>query len=123
VPVVLADPAFRVLAQKFGTRLRVEYTYCPLISFQTTLLTPDAKNWIAQADAVFVKGANFFETLQIPEKETFYAFVVYGPVSRACTGLNDFDAVWAHVPAGCVGYRFAEDGSVAKSLLQSVRPN
>ena len=44
------------------------------------------------------------ELCQIVEKDTFYGFVVYGPISQAYTDLNDYDAVFVYVPAGQVGY-------------------
>ena len=120
VTTVLGGEAFRSLAVQCGEQLRIASTYCPLISLQTNYLTSAAAGVIRDADVVFVKGANFFETLQLFEKETFYAFVVYGPVSRACTGLNDFDAVWAHFGAGRTGYEFSRDGSVGRTLVQTV---
>lgn len=119
VDTVLSGDVFRPLATAWGCRLRFVATYCPFISFQTNYLTPEAASLIRAADAVFIKGANFFETLQLADKETYYAFVVFGPVSRACTGLNDFDAVWAHVPAGTTGYRFSRDGSVERTLVET----
>jgi len=101
---VLASPEFRDLASRLGTRVTLTEFYCPLISFQTNLLPPKAVQAINEADVVYIKGANFFETLQIPHKDTFYGFIVYGPISRAYTGLADFDAVFAHVPRGRSGY-------------------
>jgi hypothetical protein len=118
IPRVLA--AFPYLAQELGTRFRIVETYCPLISFQTNLLMPAARDLVNSSDVVFIKGANFFETLQIVEKETFFAFVVYGPVSRACTGLSDFDAVWAHVPRGRIGYQFSKNGRATRTLRETV---
>ena len=117
---VIRHPSLRSLADLLGTRLRVVQTYCPFISFQTSFLTPDIRELIAKADAVFIKGANFFETLQIAPKDTFYGFVVYGPVSQACTGLSDYESVWAYVPAGDVGYKFSTKTRVGWTLVQSV---
>jgi hypothetical protein len=101
---VWRTPSFRRLISKLNSQFLLTDTYCPLISFQTSLLPSAAVRAIQKADAVYIKGANFFETCQIREKETFHAFVVYGPVSRLYTGLKDFDGVFAHVPAGTVGY-------------------
>jgi hypothetical protein len=101
---VLATPVFRTLRSSLGAQLTVTEIYCPLISFQTSYLPPAARRAIDDADAVFVKGANFFETCQIPEKDTYYGFVVFGPVSRTYTGLHDLDAVFVNVPAGTTGY-------------------
>jgi hypothetical protein len=101
--VLRAEP-FRSLRGRLGGQFLITETYCPFISYQTNYLTPEARRVIASADAVYIKGANFFETCQIPDKETFHAFVVFGPVSRGYTGLRDFEGVFAHVPAGRTGY-------------------
>src|ERR1041384_1112387 len=111
---------FRPLVSKLNSQFLVTKIYCPFISFQTSLLPAVAVRVIEQADAVYIKGANFFETCQIPEKETFYAFVVHGPVSRSCTGLRDLDGVFAHIPAGTAGYRYREPGSDSVSSLADV---
>ena len=117
---ILGNSHFKVLAHRFGDQIEFLDAYCPFISFQTNYLTCAAARLVDRADLVFVKGANFFETLQLVEKKTFYAFVVYGPVSRACTGLSDYDAVWAYVPAGMSGYEFSNNGAVERTLCQTV---
>ncbi|KJU85666.1 hypothetical protein MBAV_002140, partial [Candidatus Magnetobacterium bavaricum] len=93
---VLKYPYFAPLARRLGTQLLIREIYCPFISFQINYLPSSAREVIELSDAIYVKGANFFETCQIPQKDTFYAFVVYGPVSRAYTGLRDYDAVFAY---------------------------
>jgi hypothetical protein len=117
---VLRHPSLRFLADLWGTRLRLVRTYSPFISFQTRFLTPDVRELIANAGAVFIKGANFFETLQIAPKDTFYGFVVYGPVSQTCTGLSDYQSVWAHVPAEEIGYRFSTKATAGRTLVQTI---
>ena len=101
---VLRNPCFKTLSSEFGRRLQVTKMYCPFISFQTNYLPENARRAIAAADLLYVKGANFFETCQIPEKNRFHAFVVFGPISRSYTGLNDYDAVFVHLPPGTPGY-------------------
>ncbi len=101
---ILSDRHFRGLASRLNTQLFVFETFCPLISFQTNILTKAAWRVISNSDFVYVKGLNFFETCQIKEKDTYHAFVVYGPVSRLYTDLIDFDAVFAYVPKGREGY-------------------
>lgn len=96
---------FRHLFSLAANRLRITPIYCPFISFQSNLLPPVARGILDAADAVFIKGANFFETCQLPEKNVYHAFVVYGPISRACSGLQDLDGVFARVPSGVSGYR------------------
>jgi hypothetical protein len=77
---------------------------------------------IQKADADYIKVPNLFETCQIPEKESFHGFVVYGPISRSYTGLWDFDGVFAQVSAGTAGYHNRElGGSGVISLSDIVR--
>lgn len=102
---VLRSESFKFLASRLGTQFEVTKIYCPFISFQPEYLPVSVLRRIDNSHAVFVKGANFFETFQVPHKPCFYAFVVFGPVSRAYSGLNDHDAVFAYVPAGASGYR------------------
>jgi hypothetical protein len=104
IPALLQSPVFARLGSRLGSQLFVTKVFCPFISFQTNYLPPSATEIINRADAVYIKGANFFETCQIIDKDAFHAFVVYGPISRKYTGLNDFDAVFAYVPAGHAGY-------------------
>jgi len=101
---VLKEPIFCGLGERLGGQFQVIEMYCPFISFQTSVLPPAARQAIRISDAIFVKGANFFETCQIVEKDAFYAFVVLGPLSRLYSGLQDYDPVFAYVPAGEFGY-------------------
>jgi hypothetical protein len=111
----------RNLVSRFGSQLLVTRIFCPLISFQSNYLPPNAKQILENADAVYIKGANFFETCQIPEKPTFHAFVVYGPISRFYSGLKDFDGVFAFLPAGTTGYRHPRGGQPVRTLLEITR--
>jgi len=97
-------PVFHELTSRIGSQVLLTVIDFPLVSFQTNYLPRSASRLISEADVVYVKGANFFETCQLREKETFYAFVVYGAISRRYSGLNDFDGVFAHVPSGSIGY-------------------
>jgi hypothetical protein len=108
---ILGHPCFRGLAAQLGGRFEIVRMYCPFISFQTEFLPTEAKNAIARSDLVFVKGANFFETCQIPEKDSIHAFVVYGPISRTYSGFNDYEGVFVWLPAGTPGYVHAQSPS------------
>ena len=117
---VLRAPVFNELRAHYGGRFRVTRLYCPFISFQSNYLPPVARRAIAAADIVFVKGANFFETCQLPEKETFHAFVVCGSVSQRYTGCPVGSGVFAHVPAGVAGYRHARRPERVQTLWMTV---
>lgn len=114
---VLKHRTFRSLAVRLGTQLIITNTFCPLISLQSNLMDVAAKKAIDAADFVFVKGLNFFETCQIPEKDVFHSFVVYGPVSRAYTGLPEMTGVFVFLPSGIAGYCHARDSSQLITLL------
>jgi hypothetical protein len=117
---VLRHPSFQWLREKLGSQFFVTEIYCPFISFQTNYLPAAAERVIAESDAVYIKGANFFETCQIQEKDTYHAFVVYGPVSKAYTGLQDFDPVFVHLPAGVTGYHHKPPPGRVTTLLDVV---
>jgi hypothetical protein len=117
---VLRHPAFRGLRDRVGSQFFVTAIYCPFISFQTNYLPKAAQRVIADSDAVYIKGANFFETCQIQDKDTYHAFVVYGPVSRAYTGLRDFDPVFVHLPIGVTGYEHRPAPERVTTLLDVV---
>jgi hypothetical protein len=114
------SPCFRSLVSRIGSQLFVTRIYCPLISFQTNYLPPSARKVIRESDAVYVKGANFFETCQIPEKDSFHAFVVFGPMCRAFTGLSDFQGVFSFLPAGTTGYRHHAGSRRVVSLSDTI---
>lgn len=117
---VLADSIFHGLVERLGKQFQVIKMYCPFISFQTSVLPPVAKQAILDSDLVFVKGANFFETCQIVEKDTIYAFVVFGPISRIYSGLKDYDPVFAYIPAGETGYVHDKDQAQIRTLRETV---
>lgn len=117
---VFEHQCFQGLVARRGAQLRVTEIFCPFISYQTNFLDSNARHAIDQADAVFIKGANFFETCQIVEKHTFYGFVVFGPISRVYTGLQDYDAVFAYVPAGISGYQHDADPTKIIPLIEIV---
>ena len=111
---------FAKLVQKLGTQFFVTEIYCPFISFQTNFLPSEARRIIDESDAVYIKGANFFETCQIPEKDCFHAFVVFGPISQQLTGLNNFDGVFTFLPAGIPGYRHEGKNQIIRTLSDTV---
>ncbi|RPJ50050.1 MAG: hypothetical protein EHJ95_07875 [Methanobacteriota archaeon] len=113
---VLNSPNFSELAGRMGNQFNYLEIYSPFISFQTNFLQESARTAISGANIVYVKGANFFETCQIPDKDTFYGFIVFGPISRLYTGLQDFDAVFAYVPKGQTGYLNHRDKAKIRTL-------
>jgi hypothetical protein len=117
---VLASPQFSHLAQWLGQRFEATRLYCPLISFQWNYFTKQTRTAIDRADAVYVKGLNFFETCQLPHKDAYHAFVVYGPISRQYTGLQDFEGVFARLPPQVVGYEHSTAADGIRTLRDLV---
>ena len=117
---IAASPCLDDLMSRLGSQLLVTEIFCPFISFQAGCLPPDAEQVIEASDAVYVKGANFFETLQIENKNTFYAFVVTGPISQAFTGLSNLEGVFAFVPEGDSGYVAGRGEKPKQTLWDSV---
>jgi hypothetical protein len=103
---VLGNPVFKVLASRLQEQVFLTETFCPLISFQPNFFGPEARQAVANCDFVYIKGMNFFETCQLVDKDTFYSFVVCGPISRSLTGLKDMDAVFCYIPKDKTGYTF-----------------
>jgi len=113
---VFQSRIFLALAVRLGSQLTITRTYCPLISLQSNLFDASARKAILEADFVFVKGLNFFETCQLKDKDVFHSFVVYGPISRTYTGLPDLAGVFAFLPAGVAGYEHSVDPSRVSTL-------
>ncbi len=114
---ILKNKLFKELAKRSDKQVFLTKTLCPLISFQINFLTKNVLDAINKSDFVYVKGANFFETCQIIEKPVFYAFVVYGNVSRKYTGLNNFDAVFSFIPKSISGYVHNKDENKVVRLI------
>ncbi len=120
LPAVLNSPVFRGLAARFGRQFKVIKTYYPLFALQSNFLTKTVREAIQRADVVYVKGANYFETLQLKEKDVFYAFVVHGPICTKYTGLKEYDSVFAYVPAGKAGYVHGKGTSRLRRLVDTL---
>jgi hypothetical protein len=119
---VLENEHFSELRRRGGSQLLIRHIFCPLISYQTNLLTGTAHNALRAADFVYVKGLNFFETCQIGNKDRYHAFVVLGPISQLYTGLQDYDGVFVHVPRGVMGYTHDRDSSKIRTLVGACSP-
>lgn len=120
LPQLWRSPLFTTLASRLGDQVLVETVSYPLLAVQENCLPERARRAIDRADAVYIKGANFFEACQIEPAETFYAFVVFGQMSRYVTGLPDYAGVFAEVPPGSMGYRYSSDRGQHRTLLDVV---
>ncbi|HEV3038962.1 MAG TPA: hypothetical protein VHA33_14385 [Candidatus Angelobacter sp.] len=114
---IIENEHFSELRRRQGSQLLIRHIFCPLISFQSNLLTRTAHNALRAADFVYVKGLNFFETCQIESKDRYHAFVVLGPISQLYTGLQDYDGVFVHIPSGVMGYTHHRDSTRIRPLV------
>jgi hypothetical protein len=105
VELLLRDPFFADLARFIQTGraelLREEQVFR---SFETGYLKPATRRRIEAASMVYVKGANFFETFQLPRTNSYHAFTVHGEMSETLTGCPDGTGIWANLPPGRRGY-------------------
>lgn len=73
------------------------------------------------AKAVYIKGANFFETMQLTNAHRYYAFVAYGDMSVALTGFDPGACVMVQIPAGFDAFEYGgpEDIRTLRQLVES----
>lgn len=75
-------------------------------SFELAYLRPETRRAIDRSQAVYVKGVNFFETLQIPDTVRYHCFAVHGHTSELLTGCTEGRGVFARLLPGQTGYTY-----------------
>jgi hypothetical protein len=88
-------------------------------SFEPDYLSVVAREVIEHADFVYVKGANFFETFQLPQKTRYHCFTVSGPTGVMLTGFPEGTGIFARIPAGVNGFEYFDSTHITtlKELL------
>lgn len=76
-------------------------------SFETSNLRPSTVQAIKKADVTYVKGANFFETFQLKETLTYFAFTAHGYTSLMLTGCPKGSGIFTRIPAGYEGFYYS----------------
>ena len=80
------SPLFYELASRIGARVHLTMVDFPLMSFQPNYLPESASRIISHADAVYIKGANFFENMPVARKgnllRLLWSTVIYPGVIR-----------------------------------------
>ena len=75
-------------------------------SFEYSHLQPETINKIKGSSALYVKGENFFETFQIPQKTRYYCFTVHSPTSVLLTGFPAGNGIFVKIIEGVNGYDY-----------------
>lgn len=75
-------------------------------SFEHAYLLPQTTEAMRRAGRLYIKGQNFFETLQPTSFDRYYCFAVSGLTSQMLTGCPEGSGILAKVPAGCDGYLY-----------------
>lgn len=108
---LLKHPLFATLKQYSQQgRLQIYGYNSPLMSPDVRFLTYGEKKTLTEADAVVVFGANFVETVQIKDANTYYCCAPWSPTSAQVAG---FDLKFlrgkcyvVHAPRGRLAYHY-----------------
>ncbi|MCB9284368.1 MAG: DUF89 family protein [Lewinellaceae bacterium] len=76
-------------------------------SFETSSLMPSTVQALKKADLIYIKGANFFETFQLKNFLTYYAFTAHGYTSLMLTGCPKGSGIFARIPYGHEGFYYS----------------
>ncbi len=75
-------------------------------SFEIDYLKLETQLSIENANLTYIKGVNFFETLQIPSTIRYHCFTVYGPTSILLTGCGEGKGVFAKLQSGQTAFTY-----------------
>jgi hypothetical protein len=118
---LLADEYFGDLSRyRSDGRVRVQVEGQVFRSFEYNYLSPAARDMLEQSSLVFIKGANFFETLQPTGTIRYHGFTVYGYTSAMLSGCPEGSGVFARIPAGQAGYEYSGPANV-RTLAEIAR--
>jgi len=115
---VLDDELFADLRKMIGQkRLLTEVTNNPLLCPDVRFLPRETLEEFRRATILWIKGAAFFETVQISDANKYYGFANYHTATKEVSGVAEDTGVFAHVPRGFLGYEYIP-GQPVKSLVQ-----
>jgi hypothetical protein len=81
-------------------------------SFEMAYLSSETLRWIDSAGLIYIKGANFFETIQVPNKKVYHAFTIYGEMCSTLTGYPQGRGVFVGIPPGGVPFVYTDSDHV-----------
>ena len=118
---LLEDPYFASLRQYFATgRARLQLESQVFRSFELAHLRSQTKQAIQQSEGVYIKGANFFEILQIANVRRYHCFTVFSPTSEMLTGCLNGKGIFARLNPCQIGYTYHSEQQV-ETLLDMVQ--
>ncbi|MBV6426826.1 MAG: hypothetical protein KIPDCIKN_01339 [Haliscomenobacter sp.] len=110
VEELLDDHYFKELFNFFSSgRLKIVVERQRFRSFELSHLFEETRNVLMKSNLLYVKGANFFETLQLVDISRYYCFTVFSLTSQILTGCKKNSGVFAKVPAGRTGYIYYDE--------------
>lgn len=119
---LLTDEYFQDLARfKESNRVKIVMEDQVFRSFEPAYLRHETRRIISNAHGVYVKGANFFETFQLPESIAYHAFTVYGEMSMILTGFLQGSGIFARSPRGetCFAYYGPDDVTTLRDRIDA----
>ena len=110
---ILADDLFRFMREQQNERRVVLIEERQLLhAFDPASCTQALRLALAEADIVYIKGANFFEVFQAPARVRYYGFVVFGRMSSQLSGCQKGQNVLARVPGDRPGYIYRDENDL-----------
>lgn len=90
-------------------------------SFEVSYLQPGTKSAIENADFTYIKGTNFFETLQLPGVKRYHCFTVHGLTSTLLTGCKEGNGIFAKLEPRKTGYIYNSSSEVVTLMQQALK--
>lgn len=117
---ILDDEYFTHLSKSIRTgQGRIITEHQPFRSFELAYLHDSTTNILKESTLIYIKGANFFETLRFTDKITYYAFTVYNEMSITLSGFPKGSGIFARIPPNQVPFIYR--GPTRISTLRELR--
>lgn len=81
-------------------RVQIIYEKQAFRSFERDYLQANTLQQIELSSMLYIKGVNFFETVQLPKKNRYHVFTIYGEMSVTLTGHLEGEGIFVKIPAG-----------------------
>ena len=78
----------------------------PFRSFEPIYLQSQTRQALHRSRFTYIKGANFFETLQLPQLTRYHCFTIHGPTGVILTGGAENQGVFAKLGPGQMAYTY-----------------
>lgn len=93
-------------------RIKIILENQPFRSFELKYLSSKFFTQLNHADLVYIKGVNFFETLQSINKERYYCFTVYGMTSSLLTGFDERTGILVNINEDQLGFTYNKSDEI-----------